>query len=103
MDDMEQARLVRLALSTAIARDEVNNVLLSGIGTPIYSEYMGPEYPGWDASQTTGCFDWVGNNISCGGTVQSVPWKIADGNLTVAGTLLDIAGYPLVGGRRQGL
>jgi ABC-type transport system substrate-binding protein len=102
MDDMEQARLVRLALSTAIDRTAINNSLLNGIGTAIYSEYMGPEYPGWDASRSTGCFDWLGNKIDCAGTVQSVPWKIADGNLAVAGDLLTAAGYPLVGGSRQG-
>jgi ABC-type transport system substrate-binding protein len=102
LDDMEQARLVRLALSIAIDRGAINDVLLNGIGTPIYSEYMGPEYPGWDASRETGCFDWVGNEITCSGTAQSVPWKITDGDLDVAGDLLTTAGYPLVGGKRQG-
>jgi ABC-type transport system substrate-binding protein len=102
LDDMEQARLVRLALSIAIDRGAINDVLLNGIGTPIYSEYMGPEYPGWDASRETGCWDWVGGTISCSGTMQSVPWEIADGDLTVAGDLLTTAGYPLVNGKRQG-
>jgi ABC-type transport system substrate-binding protein len=102
MDDMEQARLVRLALSTSIDRGSINDVLLNGIGTPIYSEYMGPEYPGWDAARTTGCWDWVGNTITCSGTAQDVPWKIADGDLDVAGALLTTAGYPLVDGNRQG-
>jgi len=102
LDDMEQARLVRLALSTAIDRGAILDVLLNGIGTAIYSEYMGPEYPGWDASRTTGCWDWVGNTITCEGTVQDVPWKIADGDLDVAGDLLTTAGYPLVDGKRQG-
>jgi len=102
MDDMEQARLVRLALSTAIDRSSINDVLLNGIGTPIYSEYMGPEYPGWDASRETGCWDWVGGSISCSGTAQTVPWEISDGNLDAAAALLDTAGYPLVGGKRQG-
>jgi len=94
MDDMEQARLVRLALSTAIDRRAINDVLLNGIGTPIYSEYMGPEYPGWDASRQTGCFDWLGNEITCSGTAQSVPWEIADGDLDAAAALLATAGYP---------
>ena len=102
LDDMEQARLVRLALSTSIDRSAINDVLLNGIGTPIYSEYMGPEYPGWDAARTTGCWDWVGNTITCSGTAQDVPWKIADGDLDVAGALLTTAGYPLVDGKRQG-
>ena len=102
MDDMEQARLVRLALSTSIDRGSINDVLLNGIGTPIYSEYMGPEYPGWDAARTTGCWDWVGNTITCSGTVEDVPWKIVDADLDVAGALLTTAGYPLVDGKRQG-
>jgi len=102
IDDMEQARLVRLALSTAIDRGSINDVLLNGIGTPIYSEYMGPEYPGWDASRQTGCWDWVGGKIDCSGTNESVPWEISDGDLTVAGALLDAAGYALVDDKRQG-
>jgi ABC-type transport system substrate-binding protein len=102
MDDMEQARLVRLALSTAIDRGQINNVLLNGIGTPIYSEYMGPEYPGWDASRSTGVWDVDGNRITASGTAQSVPWEIEDGDLAAAGALLDAAGYPLVNGVRQG-
>jgi ABC-type transport system substrate-binding protein len=102
MDDMEQARLVRLALSTAIDRGAINSSLLNDIGTPIYSEYMGPEYPGWDATRMTGCWDWIGNKITCAGTAEDVPWKIDDADLDVAGALLDAAGYPLVGGKRQG-
>ena len=102
MDDMEQARLVRLALSTAIDRGAILSSLLNDLGTPIYSEYMGPEYPGWDAARETGCFDWVGGDISCSGTQESVPWVIADGDLDVAGDLLTAAGYPLVDGVRQG-
>ena len=102
MDDMEQARLVRLALGTAIDRDAINSSLLNDIGTPIYSEYMGPEYPGWDATRTTGCWDWLGNKITCSGTAQDVPWKLADGDLDAAGALLTTAGYPLVDGERQG-
>jgi ABC-type transport system substrate-binding protein len=102
MDDMEQARLVRLALGTAIDRGAINESLLNGIGTAIYSEYMGPEYPGWDATRTTGCWDWIGNKISCSGTVQSIEWKLPDGDLTAAGAFLDAAGYPLVDGKRQG-
>jgi ABC-type transport system substrate-binding protein len=102
MTDMEQARLVRLALSTAIDRGGINDVLLNGIGTPIYSEYMGPEYPGWDPSRFTGVWDVDGNKLSASGTAQSVPWKIADADLVEADRLLEIAGYPLVGGKRQG-
>jgi len=102
MDDMEQARLVRLALGVAIDRDAINNSLLNGIGTPIYSEYMGPEYPGWDPTRMTGCFDPLGNKTTCSGTMESVPWKLADGDLVEADRLLTLAGYPLVDGVRQG-
>lgn len=101
MTDMEQARLVRLALSMAIDRDGINESLLNGIGVPIYSEYMGPEYPGWDASRSTGCFNVNGDRVDCSGTVESVPWEITT-DLDAAGALLDAAGYPLVNGSRQG-
>jgi ABC-type transport system substrate-binding protein len=102
MTDMEQARLVRLALSVAIDRDGINETLLNDIGLPIYSEYMGPEYPGWDPNRSTGVFDVNGNKIAASGTAQSVPWQLDDANLQEAGRLLDLAGYPLVGGSRQG-
>jgi ABC-type transport system substrate-binding protein len=102
MTDMEQARLVRLALSTAINRDGINETLLNDIGTPIYSEYMGPEYPGWDPSRETGCWDVDGNKIDCTGSMEAVPWELDDADLAAAGALLDQAGYPLVGGSRQG-
>jgi len=102
MDDMEQARLVRLALSTAIDRNGINQIALFGSGTPIYSEYMGPEYPGWNNNRTTGCFDWVGNSVACAGTVSTVPWEINDNDLNTASALLDQAGYPLINGVREG-
>ena len=54
---MEQARLVRLALSVAIDRNAINKNILNDLGLPIYSEYMGPEYPGWDATRDSGCWD----------------------------------------------
>jgi ABC-type transport system substrate-binding protein len=102
MDDMEQARLVRLALGIAIDRGAINDSLLNGIGTAIYSEYMGPEYPGWDATRLTGCFDWIGNKITCSGSMVSVPWKLDDGDLVEADRLLELAGYPLVDDVRDG-
>jgi len=102
MTDMEQARLVRLALSTAIDRDGINEVLLGGLGLPIYSEYMGPEFPGWDPTRETGVFDSDGNKIAASGTMQSVPWLLPDADLAAAGALLDAAGYPLVGDTRTG-
>ena len=91
MSDMEQARLVRLALSTALDRAAINDVLLNGIGTPIYSEYMGPEYPGWDPDRDTGIWDATGNKTSeTGGVIHKLP----DGDIVAAGALLDQAGYP---------
>ncbi len=52
MSDMEQARLVRWALSYATDREGIVDAILGGIGTPIYSEYIGPEYPAWDPDRT---------------------------------------------------
>ncbi len=109
MDDMEQARLVRLAQSIAIDRNEINSVFLDNKGAGIYSEYMGPHFPGWDPDRTTGCWDWLGNRIDCpaaaAGTLfeNGVPWVLPDGNLELADALLAAAGYPLVGGKRQGI
>ena len=109
IDDMEQARLVRFALSIAMDRNEINNVFLDGKGTPIYSEYMGPEYPGWDPDRTTGCWDWLGNRIDCpaeaAGTPfeNGVPWEVPNGDLAMADLMLSVAGYPLVDGKRQGI
>ena len=94
MTDMEQARLVRLALSVAMDRGGINDVLLNGIGTPIYSEYMGPEYPGWDPNRETGVWDVDGNKVAASGTAQSVAWEIEDADLDEADRLLTAAGYP---------
>ena len=47
MSDMEQARLVRWALSYAIDRWGIVDELQGGSGTPIYSELMGPRFPNW--------------------------------------------------------
>jgi ABC-type transport system substrate-binding protein len=121
MSDMEQARLVRLALSVAIDRNAINKNILNDLGLPIYSEYMGPEYPGWDASRQSGCWD-VGDigkgaaasapptKRACTGSEASlgsdgVPWELPNGggDLTLAGELLDMAGYPAgSNGKRSG-
>ncbi|MEE2621069.1 MAG: ABC transporter substrate-binding protein [Chloroflexota bacterium] len=111
MSDMEQARLVRLALSVAIDRNAINKNILNDLGLPIYSEYMGPEYPGWDANRESGCWD-VGDigkgtaaaapptKRACVGTEaimgDGVPWELPNGggDLALAGELLDKAGYP---------
>ncbi|MCI0439039.1 MAG: ABC transporter substrate-binding protein [Chloroflexi bacterium] len=52
MSDMEQARLVRWAMSYAMDRQGIVAAVLGGLGTPLYSEYIGPEYPNWDPSRT---------------------------------------------------
>ena len=52
VSDMEQARLVRWALSLALDRERVVAEIQSGLGAPLYSEYIGPLYPGWDAERT---------------------------------------------------
>ena len=98
---MEQARLVRLALSMVIDREAINTEFLDGMGIALYSEYMGPEYPGWNSNRRTGCFDRIGNLINCESTKTSVPWQLEDGELSGARTLLDAAGYPLIGDTRQ--
>ena len=49
---MEQARLVRWALSMAIDREGIVEVLQAGLGTPIYLELMGPKFPGWRPERT---------------------------------------------------
>jgi ABC-type transport system substrate-binding protein len=95
MSDMEQARLVRLALGTAIDRDAIVDVLLGGMGTPIYSEYMGPEYPGWDPDRVAQPVDWkTGEPIQNPGTTQQgIPW-VLEYDPDRALELLEIAGYP---------
>jgi ABC-type transport system substrate-binding protein len=103
MTDMEQARLVRLALGTAIDRGQIKNVLLGGLGITLYSEYMGPEYPGWDPSRKSGAWTFDGDRIDDTGTQQSIDYVLADGDIDAAGALLDAAGYPLVGGTRPGI
>ncbi len=108
LHDMDQARLVRVALSIAIDRNKINERFLDGRGTPIYSEYMGPEYPGWDPARHTGCWDWLGNREDCGDEVRhapfrnGIPWELVDGELVLAGGILNLAGYRLVDGKRQG-
>jgi ABC-type transport system substrate-binding protein len=48
MTDMEQARLVRLAMSMAIDRDEVNEVVFGGLGWPVYNSYFDINNPNWN-------------------------------------------------------
>jgi len=50
IDDMEQARLVRWALSMAIDREAIVEEILHGMGGPMYIEYISPTsiLGGWD-------------------------------------------------------
>ena len=100
MTDMEQARLVRLALGTAIDRQSMIDAV-DGYGAPLYSEYMGPRYPGWDPSRQSGVWSFDGRRLEPSDSRQSVPWQLDDGNFQEAGRLLDLAGFPIVDGVRQ--
>ena len=48
MTDMEQARLVRTALSMAIDRDLINEAALNGLGWPVYIPYFDINNDNWD-------------------------------------------------------
>lgn len=107
ISDMEQARLVRWALSYAIDRDSIVEKLQGGLGTPIYIEYMGPMYPGWDPNRTVtkakvdailqehGCTDAACKTWGVDTPLpnEQWPWKIPY-DPKKAGELLDLAGYP---------
>ena len=110
VDDMQQARWVRLALSAAIDRDYINETYLGQMGAPLYSEYMGPNYQGWDADRRTGCWDWLGYRTPCesDSLLNAVRWTLPQWEnpsdyLALAGDILSIAGYPLIDGKRQGI
>ncbi len=70
MTDMEQATLVRQALSVALDRDLINQKVVSGLGWPSYLPY----------------FDWHAKE-------WNNKWKVAF-DPKKAGDLLDKAGYP---------
>jgi len=53
MDDMEQARLVRWALSMALDRDKISEEILGGLGGGIYIEYIAPSSFGFDPDRVT--------------------------------------------------
>jgi len=108
MSDMEQARLVRWALSYAIDREGIVEKLQGGLGTPIYIEYMGPLYPGWDPDRTVtkaqadailkkhDSTDTASYNIDSPMADFKWPWKIPY-DPDFAEELLDKAGYPAKG------
>jgi len=94
MTDMEQARLVRLAIGVAVCRGDINTKILGGMGEVLYSEYTGPGYPNWDPNRKSGVFDVQGNRLSPSGTQQPVAWKMKDCDPAEANRLLDAAGFP---------
>ena len=102
MTDMEQARLVRLALGVGIDRELINEFILGGLGTPIYSEYMGPLYPGWEPDRIAPPMHWqTGEPIANPGPTEvGVPWALYPGDedheaaQAEARALLEAAGYP---------
>ena len=111
MSDMEQARLVRWALSMAIDRQGIVDVLQAGLGTPIYLELMGPKFPGWQPERTVtqamvneahGKYDsdllgagtdWPEYNVPAAESDYAWPWEIPT-DYSEAERLLDLAGYP---------
>ena len=111
MSDMEQARLVRWALSMAIDREGIVEVLQAGLGTPIYLELMGPKFPGWRPERTVNQgminsahekyssdllgsgTEWPEYDIPAAEADYEWPWEIPT-DYTEAERLLDLAGYP---------
>lgn len=114
MSDMEQARLVRWALSHAIDRQGIVDVLQAGLGTPIYLELMGPKFPGWrpertvtaamikEAHEKYGDSDVLGAGTSWieYGEYENAaepdhewPWEVPTDKAEAA-RLLDLAGFP---------
>ena len=109
--DMEQARLVRWALSMAIDREGLVDVLQAGLGTPIYLELMGPRFPGWRPERTVtqamvnAAHEKYSNNLLGSGTDwpeydvcaaepdYEWPWTIPT-DYTEAEHILDLAGFP---------
>ena len=114
MSDMEQARLVRWALSHAIDRQGIVDVLQAGLGTPIYLEMMGPKFPGWRPDRTVtaammkAAHEKYGDSAILGpgtGWIEykeydkaaepeyEWPWEVPT-DKSEAERLLDLAGFP---------
>ena len=108
MSDMEQARLVRWALSYAIDRPGIVDGILYGYGAGMPTEYMGPNFGGWDPNrvitntQSDAIMEKYGfgdsemyptYNVATPMANFPWPWEIPY-QPAFAEELLDIAGYP---------
>ncbi len=47
--DLDQAKAIRRAMALAIDRDEVNDALLSGLGSVVHVEYFSATHANWDS------------------------------------------------------
>ena len=108
MSDMEQARLVRWALSYALDREGIVEGILNGYGAGMPTEYMGPNFGGWDPNrkitntQSDAIMEKYGfgdsemypsYNVATPMANYPWPWEIPF-QPSFAEELLDIAGYP---------
>lgn len=116
IDDMEQARLVRWALGMAIDRQGLAEKVFGGMALPLYTEYIGPEYPHWKGNEnrtiTYAGLQAIYKEHGLDSTVDALvkpldaakvwPWKTPY-DPKAAADLLDKAGYPLKSGVRFAL
>lgn len=111
LSDMEQARLVRQALSLAMDRDGMIDSLWGGRGYPIPIEYVGPEFEAWESDrcvsrqkldETLASYGWQAfPTYGVTGPYDSVCWPWAtEYDPARAEEVLDTAGYPRKGGVR---
>jgi ABC-type transport system substrate-binding protein len=89
-------------MSSAVDRESLIDVSQKGVGIPLYTEYMGPFYPGWDPDGTSGVWTVDGEQTEESEFGWTVPWVTPDGDLEEADRLLTLAGFPLVDGVRLG-
>ena len=108
MSDMEQARLVRWALSYALDREGIVDGILNGYGAGMPSEYMGPNFGGWDPGRkiTNTASDAIMAKYGFGDSEMYPSYNVASpmANFpwpwdipfqpSFAEEILDIAGYP---------
>ncbi|MDP2948802.1 MAG: ABC transporter substrate-binding protein, partial [Chloroflexota bacterium] len=107
MSDMEQARLVRWALSYGLDREGFAAMTGRGLFLPLYNEYVSPGFIGWKGNEGRtvteaqwkkiveehGWTDAPEYKVKSALPDQAWPWKIPD-DPKFADKLLDLAGYP---------